>query len=200
MHILFVRHGKDDERFRGGWSQLDLTPEGMTQAAHLARDLKTCKAFHISRILSSDLPRAMSTAAQIAAHLGLEVQKEPLLRETNNGDLAGMCNETALKQYPGLFFSSLDWEQPYPNGESPCGFYTRIRCWFEAFCREHRESTETVLIVTHGGVINIIRHLVRGKPWSNKEKPFPAAYCSLHILNTDTMTFEAENITDLSAL
>ncbi len=26
MKIIFVRHGKDDEKYRGGWSNLDLVP------------------------------------------------------------------------------------------------------------------------------------------------------------------------------
>lgn len=35
MQIFFVRHGKDDEAYRGGWSSLGLVPEGMEQAKRL---------------------------------------------------------------------------------------------------------------------------------------------------------------------
>ncbi len=31
MKIIFVRYGKDDEWYRGGWSNLDLTTEGRSQ-------------------------------------------------------------------------------------------------------------------------------------------------------------------------
>ena len=27
MKMILVRHGKDDDRYRGGWSNLDLVPE-----------------------------------------------------------------------------------------------------------------------------------------------------------------------------
>ena len=32
---------------------------------------------------------------------------------------------------------------------------------------------ENILIVTHGGVINILLHLYHGIPYSNKETKFP---------------------------
>lgn len=31
MKIYFVRHGKDDENFRGGWSNLDLIDAGVAE-------------------------------------------------------------------------------------------------------------------------------------------------------------------------
>ena len=49
------------------------------------------------------------------------------------------------------------------------------------------------MVVTHSGVINIIYHIVNQIQWSNKSKPFPVSNCSLHILDTGTMTFEIEN-------
>ena len=40
MKIIFVRHGKDDDRYRGGWSESNLIPEGIEQAKLLAAHLK----------------------------------------------------------------------------------------------------------------------------------------------------------------
>ncbi len=108
MKVIFVRHGKDDERFRGGWSRLDLTAEGREQAKALAGRLAACRGeLSIGAIVASDLPRAMSTANILAEELKLPVQPEPRLREIDNGLLAGMRNETALERYPGLFFISV---------------------------------------------------------------------------------------------
>ena len=39
MKLIFVRHGKDDDRFRGGWSHLDLIPEGIEQAKNLGVEI-----------------------------------------------------------------------------------------------------------------------------------------------------------------
>ena len=126
----------------------------------------------------------------------VQVHKEFQIREINNGDLAGMLNDTALKQYPGLFFSSLEMDEAYPNGESPKDFYRRIQRWFLEFTFNCRDVKGNVLVVTHGGVINVIYHLVKGIEWNNKSRVFKAGNCSIHVLNMDTMEFEVENKTD----
>ena len=197
MKLIFVRHGKDADGYRGGWSKLPLIPEGIEQAERLAAHIKeNACVYGITRILASDLPRAMATAERVACALGLEVQMEPGLRETNNGELAGMPNDIALERYPGLFFSSLDMDEPYPGGESPREFFLRIEAWFSAFCAGCADEEGNVLVVTHGGVINVIYHLVKGMEWSNKNRPFETAYCGIHVLNVETMAFEVENKND----
>lgn len=197
MKVIFVRHGKDDDRYRGGWSNLDLIPEGAEQAKQLAKHLKENNCdYAITQIISSDLPRTMTTANFISAELGLPIQKEARIRETNNGDLAGMRNDTALERYPGLFFSSLRMDEAYPNGESPNDFYLRIKTWFLEFSSDCCNRSGNILVVTHGGVINVIYHLVKGIEWSNKGHAFKAANCGVHVLNMDTMEFEVENRTD----
>lgn len=197
MKIIFVRHGKDDDRYRGGWSSMDLIPAGIEQAKKLAKYLcENSPAFDISRIVSSDLQRAMTTANIVSAELGLPVLEDPRIRETNNGDLAGMLNEEALVRYPRLFFSSLRMDEPYPNGESPREFYVRIKTWLENFMSECQTLQGNVLVVTHSGVINVIYHLVKHMEWSNKGASFKVSNCGIHVLNTDTMEFEVENKTD----
>ena len=195
MRVLLIRHGKDDGRFRGGWSQLDLIPEGIAQAEKLAGYLKDhADSYHIRKIISSDLPRTLTTANIIARELELPVQKDRRLREINNGELAGMHNKTALKRYPGLFFNTLAMDEPYPGGESPRAFYERISRWFDAFCEDCRTEEGDIAVVTHGGVINIVCHLVNKIPWSNQGKSFKTDYCSLYILNMESMTFEEKNL------
>ena len=197
MRIVFVRHGKDDDKYRGGWSSLDLIPEGIEQAKKLVKHLAENRMeYNITRIISSDLPRTMTTASYISAELGLPVLEEPQIRETNNGDLAGMLNDEALVRYPGLFFSSLEMDEPYPNGESPNEFYARIKTWFENFLVEYQNTNGNTLVVTHSGVINVIYHIVRKMDWSNKGRTFKVSNCRIHVLNTDILDFEVENKVD----
>ncbi len=193
MRLIFLRHGQDDDRYRGGWSSLGLLEEGRGQAMCVARYFCVQTEYNITEILSSDLPRAMETARYLSDTLNLPIQPEPQLRETNNGQLAGMRNEEALIQYPGLYFSSLEMEEPYPGGESPKDFYLRIKTWFEGFLRQSQARQGDILLVTHGGVIDVIYHLVNKLEWTNKKRPFPTGKCSIHVLNVDTMTFETEN-------
>lgn len=74
MRIIFARHGKDDERYRGGWSDLELLPSGVLQAQKMAEKLKSCD---ITEIIASDLPRTMQTAGIAGDALGLPVHPEP---------------------------------------------------------------------------------------------------------------------------
>ena len=197
MKIIFVRHGKDDDRFRGGWSNFDLLPQGVNEAKLLAKHLKANKDFYnISYIISSDLPRTMTTAGFAAEELGLPVLKEPRIREINNGDLSGMLNDDALIKYPGLFFNTLQMDEPYPNGESPNDFYVRIKTWFESFINEYKNIDGNVFIVTHSGVINVVYHIVKNVNWSNKSPFFKISNCGIHILDTNSMKLEIENKID----
>ena len=197
MNLLFVRHGKDSDQHRGGWSQLDLLPEGKREAEELADYLVRYKEdYHFTKMITSDLKRTETTATILAETLQLPLKKESALRETNNGDLAGMLNSEADQKFPHLYFRSLAMDEHYPNGESPREFYQRIKTWFQRFLQENDDSDETQIVVTHGGVINIIYHLVNKIEWTNKSNLFHVKHCSISLLNTKTLVFEVENQTD----
>lgn len=197
MNLLFVRHGKDSDQHRGGWSQLDLLPEGKREAKMLADYLVQHKEdYHFTKMITSDLKGAETTATILAEVLQLPLEKESSLRETNNGDLAGMLNSEADQKFPRLYFRSLAMDKHYPNGESPREFYQRIKTWFQRFLQENDDSDETQIVVTHGGVINIIYHLVNKIEWTNKSNLFHVKHCSISLLNTKTLVFEVENQTD----
>ena len=167
MICYLVRHGKDDDTVRGGWSGQPLTDAGKAQADELASFIQR-SGLEIKHIYSSDLLRAMQTAQSVADKLYLPIIPMPELREVNNGDLAGMKNDLASKMYPGLYWNTLDWEQRYPGGESPREFYERISTAWDAFQKLVLEQNENVMLVTHGGVINVILSIVNGEKYSNK--------------------------------
>ncbi|BBD22379.1 histidine phosphatase superfamily (branch 1) [Streptococcus constellatus subsp. constellatus SK53] len=152
--------------------------------------------YHFTKVITSDLKRAETTAMILAEKLQLPLEKVRDLRETNNGDLAGMLNSEADQKFPHLYFRSLAMDEHYPNGESPIEFYQRIKTWFELFLKENHNSDETQIVVTHGGVINIIYHLVNKREWTNKSRLFLVKHCSISLLNTETLVFEIENQTD----
>lgn len=167
MICYLARHGKDDDTVRGGWSQQPLTDEGKAQAAEFASFVQRSD-LGIKHIYSSDLLRAIQTAQSVADKLHLPIIPMPEFRETNNGILAGMKNELANKMYPGLYWNTLGWEEHYPGGESPREFYGRVRTAWDAFQKMALEQNENVLLVTHGGVINVILSIVKGQEYSNK--------------------------------
>ena len=172
MTVYLVRHGRDDDTVRGGWSDASLSAVGISQAEALAARLKSDEAFHAGVIYTSDLPRAKETAQILGEALSLPVIDRPAFRETNNGVLAGMKNEIADEKYPNLYWNSLGWNQTYPEGESPHSFYKRIMGAWKAFRREVENKSHDVILVTHGGVINVILHIERGMWYSNKRRGF----------------------------
>lgn len=194
MKFIFIRHGKDDGKYRGGWSNQDIISEGKEQAHKLAKYLEENKeSLNINKFVVSDLKRAITTANIANEFLDLPVELEPELREMNNGDLAGMLNDDALVKYPGLFFNTLEMNEKYPNGESPIDFYNRIKDWFYQAIETYKDVDGNIAFITHSGVINIIYYIVKGLNWSNKEKSFKIGNCSIHILDLSKMKFDVEN-------
>ena len=167
--IILMRHGADDENRLGGWSDAGLSKVGTEQVVHASEKVIQ---FNICHIFSSDLPRAAETAEIIAAKLNLNVTFLKEFREANNGDLAGMPKEKAKAEYPGLYWNALDWEQPYPNGESPRQFYERIKTAWVAFKGMTEKLSGNVVLVTHGGVIDVILCCENGKNYTNKHQTY----------------------------
>lgn len=173
MICYLIRHGKDDDTVRGGWSASPLTDDGIAQVKVLASNILGAGKMQIEAIYTSDLPRARQTADILSAALHIPVTEKPEFRETNNGILAGMDNHLAAERYPGLFWSALDWEQCYPGGESPHQFYDRIADAWNNFKKDMQGTDHNIALVTHGGVINVILCIENGIAYSNKSNPFP---------------------------
>lgn len=179
MTIYLVRHGKDDDTRRGGWSNHGLLPAGVEQARALAREIVLAD-LKIDRIYSSDLQRAAETAEILAEYLRRSVEYVREFREVDNGVLRGMKNTLADKQYPGLYWSALDYDERYPDGESPEMFYTRIQtAWSELKNKQLERGGGDALLVTHGGVIEAILCIESKITFSNKAKRFFTPHASL---------------------
>ncbi len=190
--IYFVRHARDDSRYRGGWSFRPLIREGDIQADELAQKFANTDDFNIKTIISSDLPRAMQTAKPTAKALGLPILQLRGWRETNNGKLAGMLNTEAIRRYPGMFWSALEMDEHYPRGESPREFFGRIEQEFYLLKKNVLDAVyeSNTLVFTHSGVINAVYSMIKGLPWSNKTRSFDIPYTSVHIFNVEKNTID----------
>lgn len=195
MNIYIIRHGDDDERYRGGWSNLPLIAEGIEKCKKLA-DYLYNNNIKIDRIVCSDLKRAKMTAQIIADKYNLDIIPDERLRENNNGIFAGMLNSEAEEKYPHCHFGELDYDEAFPEGESPREFFDRIKKDFFELIEENRD-VEDLVIVTHGGVISIVRHILHGIEWSNKNKGMGIKKTSITKINLDengNYTIEYENM------
>ena len=64
--IYLLRHGLDDERYIGGWSDVDLIDIGKKQVEEVSQKIKDLK---INTILCSDVKRAITTADIVNKYL-----------------------------------------------------------------------------------------------------------------------------------
>jgi probable phosphoglycerate mutase len=160
--FLLVRHGETEWNAQGrlqGWRDSLLTEQGRAQAAALAERLV---AERPDALVSSDLGRALATAAPIAARLGLEVIPEAGLRERRYGIIEGMTWPEAQAAQRELYLRlhARDQDFPVPQGETGREFCDRVLAAFERLAARHRGAR--LAVVTHGGVLGIAyRHAYR---------------------------------------
>jgi len=135
--------------------QLDtaLDGRGRWQAERLADALD---GESIDAIVSSDLMRAMCTAAPLAARHGLRVRAEPALRERSFGVFQGFTYAHIAKHWPD---EAVRWRARDPQfgavgGETLVTFHRRV---VEAAERLGSEfAGRSVVWVTHGGVLDCL--------------------------------------------
>lgn len=160
MKLIVMRHGEDLPGYRGGWSKYGLTDVGKKQVFATAIQLKN---LDFEYIISSDLVRAKETATLVSNICNKKLIFDSDVREINNGDLSGMDNKIADKMYPGVYYNTLGYEESYPNGESPSMFFNRVYRFYQKIIKEK----DSILIVTHGGVINVLYCIHKNIPHTN---------------------------------
>jgi len=162
--IVLVRHGQStwnhEHRIQG---QLDppLSDEGRRQAARLGRRLagRTFSGFY-----SSDLKRAFETSTVIGKEVGAEPTPMAELREIYLGEWEGLLTEELSVRFPQAWAGWVeepDWDL-VPGGEGSAAFEARVKAALESLFARHQAGD--VLVVTHGGVIQIALHHVVGRP------------------------------------
>lgn len=162
--ICLVRHGETDwnaERRLQGHLDVPLNATGLAQARATAANLASER---FAAVYTSDLQRARQTAAEAVRALGLEVALEPRLRERRYGVFEGLTYAEAQARYPEDYrrFQERDPAFAFPQGgESLETFAARIRGALETLAARHAGAQ--ILVVTHGGVLDIAHRLTSGK-------------------------------------
>jgi probable phosphoglycerate mutase len=128
-----------------------LSPKGRLQAERLAERVS---ALGVTRILTSDLVRAVETATCIAMRLGIEIEQDPVLRERDFGDLRGM-------PYAQLTLDPFALDYVPPQGESWAAFHERVALAWKRIQEAATGASGHLLVVTHGLVCRALaeRHL-----------------------------------------
>ncbi|MCP4181035.1 MAG: histidine phosphatase family protein [bacterium] len=160
--IILVRHGETIWNTEGriqGNSDTCLTGHGVLQADRTGRKLTE---LNIGEIYTSDLGRAVQTAAIINEHLDLKVTPSSCLRERKYGILEGVAFSELQSLYPEIRekLYSRNPEYEIPDGESLNNFTDRVYN-----CITHiaeNTSYKSVLLIVHGGVLECFLYKVIG--------------------------------------
>jgi len=155
--LIFVRHGHAVVAERGivGGHRgcTGLTEMGRRQTEAL-RDRLVSAAFSADAIVTSMLPRAIETAEILAKGIGIPAGGIPQycdLCERHPGEGDGLTWEGFVHRY-GTFDPLAEPDRALsPGGESYNTFLQRVRVALNRLADDHRD--ETVLVVSHGGVI-----------------------------------------------
>jgi probable phosphoglycerate mutase len=148
-HLLVIRHGQSEWNAIGRWqghADPPLSELGRRQAFLAALSIGAVDA-----IVSSDLHRAVETAAIIAQHLGVgPVVVDDRLRERDAGEWTGLTHSEIEERWPG-------WIE---GKKRPAGFETvdsvvsRTLASFAAL--QVASPGGSMLVITHGGVIRAL--------------------------------------------
>jgi probable phosphoglycerate mutase len=179
--ILVARHGAADYESEllsdaGGW----LSPAGRQQSRDLADQLAGDR---IARVWTSDMSRAVQTGEIVAARLDVDVIVRTGLREFGVGDAAGTTGDP--DPFAATFAAWLDGDLTarIPGGESGLEVVARYEAVLDEVADAHRG--ESVLVVSHGGVMCLVLPLLARNLAPDHTRELPLPNCGMVALEAD---------------
>jgi broad specificity phosphatase PhoE len=170
MQLLLVRHALPNRSEHGQGSDPELSDAGVEQAARLPEALKR---FPITRVVSSPQRRAVQTGQPVAVALGLPVEIDDRFAEYDRDMLEYLPIEQLRAERPE------DWarmaEGHLPGGVDEDAFRARIGAAL-ADIATAADRDDTVVVFSHGGVINVLLHEILG---TRRMLSFPIDYASV---------------------
>lgn len=171
--VYLMRHGLDDERYIGGWSDVGLVDKGIIEVNKAAIFLKK---YDIKNIVSSDILRAKETTWIVNKYFNVPVIYSSKLRELDKGLLTGMECSKARLLYP--YIGDFGVTDKYPDGESMLDLYNRIKTIISYII-----EMDDTLLITHRGVINMIYYILNDMELDMDKKKFNVTHSSIHELD-----------------
>lgn len=171
--IYLIRHGLDDEKYIGGWSDVDLVSDGIEQVKKSIKFIVDNQLI-INKIISSDIKRAKSTSEIINKKLKYDIIYSDDLRELDKGDYTGVLKRKLSKEEIEKL-NNFNIFDKYPNGESMLDLYNRIKVYLESL-----KELDNVILVTHRGVINMFYYLLNNVNLDMDKEKFNVTHASIH--------------------
>jgi probable phosphoglycerate mutase len=206
--LILIRHGETDWnrelRFQGH-VDVPLNATGHEQARRLALRLATEQ---VHQLVSSDLQRARQTALPVARHslqaAALDPVSDAALREQNFGVVDGMRVPDIKARHPQEWaqWVRFDADYAFAGGESTRQFHARVMAAVRALAEQYPE--QTLAVVTHGGVLDMIYRTARALPLSGpRQSDIPNAGLNrvrLHGERIEILTWaDTQHLADMPA-
>ncbi|MGO4752778.1 histidine phosphatase family protein, partial [Streptomyces sp. 2MCAF27] len=165
--FVLLRHGETaltpEKRFSGsGGGDPELSPVGRRQAELAAAALAARGTIQV--VVSSPLRRCVETAEAVASRIGVDVQIEEGLRETDFGAWEGLTFAEVRERHPDDLQAWLASSKAAPTGggESFAAVARRVALTRDRLIARH--AGRTVLLVTHVTPIKTLVRLALGAP------------------------------------
>ena len=150
-------------------------------------------------VYASDLKRALETAEVIGRVLGLKPEPTRALREIYLGEWEGLRTEEIAERFPqawAAWVEDPDWDV-VPGGEGAGVFGARVGAALDELFVRHPHGD--VLVVTHGGVIQMALHRIVGRP-SRGLFPFQIQNASVSVLEKRDGRMVIAGVNDIAHL
>jgi broad specificity phosphatase PhoE len=181
LRLILIRHGESEGNAAGvlqGRMDFPLSEHGRLQAERTAIRLAQSG---VTRVISSPLVRAATTAELIAAGVGVSVELDERLAEYDIGEASGLTGAELRERFPQLLQArGAGVRLEFPGEEGRDAFHARLYSALDSF----KQLSGTTVAVAHGGVISALCHIVVGLDL-NRPGAFQVANCSLTELVTD---------------
>ncbi len=156
-----LRGSTDDALTEQGWQQMQQTIMAALRDIHV-HSLPAWDA-----IFTSDLQRCHLFAQDLSTQLNLPLFQNAQFQEMHFGDWEAVSTEQIYQQNPELLAEF--WQSPStytpPNAESLQQFQQRIDLGIQQIVQLAQKNTwKRVLLVSHGGVIKLLKCLAEQKP------------------------------------
>ena len=161
--LVLVRHGVTDWNRQGrfqGHRDPGLSEAGRHEAELAAERLAEDERLRPARIVSSSLGRALATAEPIGAAVGVEVEPDDRLIEIGQGEWEGRTHAELEREDAERYLAwrnATGIRQP-PGGEPLDAATARVRDFISEL--ERRDDDGVTLIVSHGGTLRILAHVL----------------------------------------
>jgi len=131
--------------------------------------------------------------------VGVRPEPTPALREIYLGAWEGLRTEEIAQQFPdawAAWVADPDWDV-VPGGEGAANFDTRVGAALDELLKRHQHGD--VLVVTHGGVIQVALHRIVGRP-SRGLFPFKIQNASISLIEKRNGRMVIGGVNDIAHL